>query len=481
MPINGSSPGKASDGSGSSTVRRRRFLAGAGAATAVALAGCTGGGGGEGGGGSGDGTSDGGSGDGTSGGSSGSSGGDTADSIAVAAVEGSGRLFKRLVDNYVSEETGIDVEVSLFPYANLFEKTSSVLTTQGDAFDIVFMDDPWFPQLATNVDPIEQWLPSEVPRDQYIDTTLDIATWPAPRGPTVPSAQGLDERLRGLVVVGNTQLFAYNQALYEEVGASTPPETWSDVESAGQQISEQVDGAHGYIIRGKRGNPINANFYGLGNSMAGDMFSDDWRYQWDEQQGVETLDFFANTLKSISPEGVASFDSDRVLQGLGDGTVAQAPAWPSAASLLLDPEQADAANDIKFTVIPEGQRRAPQQGNWIAGINAYVSDAKKRAAGEVIQSFVSKEAQQQYVELGGVPFRHDIFEENIDAQVWFPALYESLQTAKWRPRTPLWNRIAVEHGRNLNAALVGDMSPEEAMQANNEKIEGILDGAGYYA
>jgi multiple sugar transport system substrate-binding protein len=281
-------------------------------------------------------------------------------------------------------------------------------------------------------------------------------------------------------VVGNTQLFAYNQALYEEVGASTPPETWDDVASAGQMISEQVDGANGYIIRGKRGNPINANFYGLGNSMAGDMFSDEWRYNWDEQTGVETLDFYVNTLASISPDGVASFDSDRVLQGLGNGSVAQSVAWPSAASLLLDPEQADAADDIRFTVIPEGQRRAPQQGNWIAGINSAVSDAKKRAAGEVIRSFVSKEAQQRYVELGGVPFRHDTFEENIDAQPWFSALYESLQTAKWRPRTPLWNRIAVEHGRNLNAALVGDMTPEEAMQANNDSIEGILEGAGYY-
>jgi multiple sugar transport system substrate-binding protein len=472
-------------GASGGRLSRRHYLTAVGAVGASALAGCTGGGGsgGDGGSSGGDGSDGGGGsgGDGSGNGeSTGSSGSGMADSIAIAAVEGSGRLVQRLMNNYVSEETGIDVQVSLFPYANLFEKTSSVLQTEGDAYDIVYMDDPWFPQLATYVDPIQQWLPSDLPTDQFIDTTLDIATWPAPRGPTVPSAQGLDQKLRGVVFVGNTQLFAYNQALYEEVGASTPPETWDDVASAGRKVSEQVDGAHGYIIRGKRGNPINANFYGLGNSRAGDMFTDEWRYRWDESAGVDTLDFFVNDLKSISPEGVASFDSDRVLQGLGDGSVAQAPAWPSAASLLLDPEQADAADDIAFTPIPKGQRRAPQQGNWIAGINSFVSDDKKKAAGEVIRSFVSKEAQQRYVELGGVPFRHDTFEENMDAQPWFSALYESLQTAKWRPRTPLWNRIAVEHGRNLNAALVGDMSPEEAMAANNKKIEGILEGAGYY-
>ncbi|PSP86400.1 ABC transporter substrate-binding protein [Halobacteriales archaeon QS_1_68_17] len=452
---------------------RRQFIGGAAtAASVVALAGCTGGGGDGGDGG------DGGGGDGGDGGSTGEA--DVADEIAIAAVEGSGRLFKRLINDYVQDDAGVQVNVSLFPYANLFEKTSSVLNTQGQAYDIVYMDDPWFPQLAMDVDPIRQWMPEDIPEEQIIDTTIDIATWPAPRGPIVPSAEGMEEQLRGQIVVGNTQLFAYNEAYYEQVGASAPPKTWDDVLSAGQAIDEQIDGANGYIIRGKRGNPINANFFGLGNCRIGNMFDENWRYQWDSDRGVNTLDFYVNDLESISPDGVTSFDSDQVLSGLADGSAAQSPAWPSAASLLLDPEQADEADNIAFTPIPEGVRRAPQQGNWIAGINSYVSDAKKRAAGRVIRSTISKEAQNRYVELGGVPFRHDTFQDNMDAQQWFQALYDSLQTAQWRPRTPLWNEIAVTQGQNLNSALSGSTSPEEAMTTINDEIESTLEDAGYY-
>ncbi len=433
---------------------RRKFLVGAGSAvTATALAGCGGGGG----------------------------GGD-ADEISVAFVSGEGELFQALVDEYVADDTGITVNVELFPYANLFEKTQSVLSTRGDAYDIVALDDPWFPQFAPDLEPIQEWVPEDLPDDQIIDNVKDIATWPTPGAPDIPSAEGLEQTRRGQVIVGNAQLYAYNQAHFDEVGADAP-ETWDDVHQAGQQISNNIDGTDGFIIRGKRGNPVMANFFSLGNAIGGEMFDQDWRYNWAGQDGTDSVSFYINELKSISPDGITTFDSDAVLNSLSDGSVAQAPAWPAAASNLISGDAA-AADDLRFTVIPEGhigaQRNAPTQGNWILGINSYTSDAKKEAAGEVIRSAVSKEAQQTYVEVGGVPFRHDTFEENMDSEPWFPALYESLQTCQWRPRTPLWSEIQVEHGTLLNTALSGDISAQECTQQAKETMESLISDAGYY-
>ncbi|PCR88828.1 extracellular solute-binding protein [Natrinema ejinorense] len=448
----GTVEGRPDGTTGSAT--RRRFLAGAGsAATATALAGCLGG--------SGDGNEN---------------------EISVAFVSGEGELFESLVDEYIEDDTGITVNVELFPYANLFERTQSVLSTQGNEYDILCVDDPWFPQFAPDLDPIEQWLPEGTPDDQLLDTVKDIATWPTPGAPDIPSAEGLEQQRRGQVIVGNAQLFAYNEAHFEEVGADAP-ETWGDVYEAGQQISDQIDGTDGFIIRGKRGNPVMANFFALGNAIGGQMFDDDWGYNWAGEDGTSAVDFYINDLKSISPDGVTTFDSDAVLNSLSDGSVAQGPAWPAAASNLLGEDSAEADN-LAFTPIPKGhigaQQSAPTQGNWIMGINSYISDAKKESAGEVIQSAISKEAQDSYVELGGVPFRHDTFEDNMDAQPWFSALYESLQTAQWRPRTPLWSEIQVEHGTLLNSALAGDISAEECTQQAQETLEEILDGSGYY-
>lgn len=403
-----------------------------------------------------------------------------AETLSVVAGAAEGQLFQRLLDEYLIEETGVEVEVSLFDYRGLHEEISSVLQTESDGFDIAFMDDPWFPEFAADLEPIREWLPEDLPEEQLIDTTVEVATWPPPRGPVVPSAEGTERRLRGQVIVGNVQLFAYNREYYEQVGASAPPQTWTDVLRAGRAIDEGIDGVHGYTIRGKEGNPISINYFGLANSRVGNMFDEEWRYQWAGSDGIDTLRFYVEDLAGISPDGVTTFDSDSVLGGIGNGSAAQAPAWPGEASLLLEAGEYDQAGNIAFTQLPEGIRRAPSQGNWILGINSYTSDARKRAAGRVIRQAISKPAQQRYVELGGVPFRHDIFQDNMDAQLWFPALYESLQTAQWRPRTPLWSDIVIVQSGHLNDALGGSVDPESALSSIESEVENLMEAEGYY-
>lgn len=433
-----------------SQASRRRFLTGTAGVATAGLAGCLGLG-----------------------------GSDNVDAVKIIAVEGEGRLVERLMNEYVADDTGQSIDVSLFPYANLYEKVSSILTTNGTGYDLLLMDDTWFPRFANYVDPLPQWLPEDLPREQIIDTVLDIATWPTPGAPKIPSAQGLEQQVRGQVIVGNTQMFVFNRSHYEQVGED-PPQTWDDILRAGQQIDQQIDGTSGYVIRGKRGNPIDSNFMPVGRSLAGNMFDEDWRYRWNSQTGRDTVSFFVNDLKSISPNGVTSFDSDGVLNRIADGSAAQALAWPAAASTLLNPDEAEEADNLEFTVIPKGKQHAPTQGNWMFGINKHISDSRKEAAGKVIQSAISKEAQNKYTELGGVPFRHDTFEDNMDAEAWYEALYESLQTAVPRPRTPLWNEIDVTQGQYLNSALAGETSPEKAVKQIESEVESILSDAKYY-
>ncbi|KAA9404722.1 extracellular solute-binding protein [Haloarcula hispanica] len=429
---------------------RRRFITAAGAAGATAFAGCIGD----------------------------SSGGSGTQTITLAVSSGDGELIKRLLKNHVESEVGVTTETTILPNANLFEKLSTMFQSEKATYDIVAMDDPWMPQFARHLAPIRDHVDS-LPTDQIIQQTLDIGTWPTPGEAVPPNAQDAEPELKALCAVGNSHIFVVNERLYSEVGEDLP-ETWEDVFRAGQKISEQVDGAEGYAMRGKSGNPIMSSYFSVGMSMAGNMFDENWGYDWADDSGVEAASFFVNDLGSISPDGVASFDNSQVLSGLADGSIAAAPQWPSGTSLLLNEDKATEYENITFLPIPEGEKRAaPVQGNWLLGINSYADAETKNAAGDVLQSFVSKQAQEQYVDLGGVPFRHDTFEENMDAQPWFEALYGSLQNAKPRPRTPLWSEIETAQGQPLNAALVDNMSVEEAMTEAESQIESILDENGY--
>jgi multiple sugar transport system substrate-binding protein len=451
---------------------RRRFLTTVGVAGAAALAGCGGSSSG------GDGGSSGGGGGDSDGGSTGSTS-DSRPTVTLAVSSGDGELIDRLLTEYIEDETGVSTETTILPNSNLYERVGTMFQSENASFDIVAMDDPWMPEFAPHLDPIRDHV-DEVPTDQIIDQTLNIGTWPTPEEAVPPNSQGQDPQLKALCAVGNSHIFVVNERLYSEVGEDLP-ETWDDVYRAGQKISERVDGANGYAMRGQSGNPIMSSYFSVGMSMAGDMFDGDWRYDWADESGVTSAAFFLDDLRSISPTGVASFDNSQVLTGLADGSVAAAPQWPSGTSLLLNEEQAAEYDNIAFVPVPEGdQRAAPVQGNWLLGINSYTSPEKKSAAGDVLQSFVSREAQDRYVDLGGVPFRHDTFEDNMGQQPWFEALYGSLQNAKPRPRTPLWNEIETAQGERLNAALVDEMDVERAMTEAQSAIESLLDENGYY-
>ncbi|MGH9659466.1 MAG: ABC transporter substrate-binding protein, partial [Bryobacteraceae bacterium] len=56
----------------------------------------------------------------------------------------------------------------------------------------------------------------------------------------------------------------------------------------------------------------------------------------------------------------------------------------------------------------------------------------------------------------------------------FPAQLASLETARPRPRTPLWNEIENAFGLYLSQANSGALSPEEAMKRAAKEIGDIL-------
>lgn len=461
---------------GRGTSTRRSFLLTGGAAGVTALAGC----GGTNASGGGDGGAD------TSDNSEANNGSttDTASerrpTVRLAVSSGDGELIDRLLKQYVESDVGVETKTTVLPNANLYERATTMFGSQNATFDIVAMDDPWMPEFARHLEPIRDHV-SDLPTDQIIDQTLDIGTWPTPGEAVPPNAMDEEPRLKGLCAVGNSHIFVVNERLYGDVGEDLP-ETWDDVYRAGTKISNQIDGANGYAFRGKSGNPITSSYFSVGMSVAGQMFDEEWRYDWADQSGVSSASFFLDDLKSISPQGVASFDNSQVLSGLADGSVAAAPQWPSGTSLLLNEDKAAEYDNITFVPMPEGdQRAAPVQGNWLLGINKYASDEKKSAAADVLRSFVSREAQERYVALGGVPFRHDTFENNMDQQPWFEALYGSLQSAKPRPRTPLWSEIEVAQGKRLNTALVDQVDVEKAMNQSKSTIESILEENGYYS
>src|SRR5687768_6261313 len=69
-----------------------------------------------------------------------------------------GDALKQAALDY-EKQTGVHIDIAEFPYTNLFEKELIDLNAKTGAYDLIMLDDPWFPkfggqQLLTDLAPL---------------------------------------------------------------------------------------------------------------------------------------------------------------------------------------------------------------------------------------------------------------------------------------------------------------------------------------
>lgn len=401
---------------------------------------------------------------------------DEPESLTIAAVQGNeSEGIKALADDY-EEETGIALEIEELPYPQLYEKLVTTFEANDASYDLVMLDDPWMPKFGT-----EDWLQpldSEYgfERDDDIAGVIyDVGTWPPPRGAVPPSEVDKDPHLLGITVVGNVEMFMYRSDLMER------PETWEDVLAAAQE--NDADNLAGYVIRGAATNPVVADFLPILWSFGGDVFDENWEVVLDSNESQAAANFLVNELKQVaqsSPESTDAADRSRLM---AIGEAVQSTVWPGEINSIVLGEGTTVTDSVEFIPMPAGPsgKGFGMMGNWLLGIPAAAENGQ--AAADFIRWMTEEDTQRLYAENGGIPSRTSVLNDEglNEANPYFAALAESLAaTPNWRPRTDQWNAVETVIGTNLNAAVAGQMTGEEAMNAAAEEIRTIMEEAGYY-
>src|SRR5215211_2743282 len=180
--------------------------------------------------------------------------------LTLAVVSGAeGEALKQAARDYEAQ-TGTHIEIAQFPYTNLFEKELIDLKSRTGAYDLIMLDDPWFPRFAnenvlTELTPLLQKRGQSGPDSDFVEASLNVCRHPFQTG-----------ALFALPYVGNSQLFFYRKDVFEKHGLKEPA-TWDDVLQAARTISErETAGApgggrmHGYVMRAAQGNAVVADF-----------------------------------------------------------------------------------------------------------------------------------------------------------------------------------------------------------------------------
>src|ERR1043165_9290117 len=181
-----------------------------------------------------------------------------------------GDALKQAAKDYETQ-TGRQINIAEFPYANLFEKELIDLNAHSGAYDLIMLDDPWFPKFASlnvlsDLSPLLQKRAKNGPDEDFVATSIALCREPYQTG-----------TLLALPYVGNSQLFFYRKDLFQKHNLKEPA-TWDDVLAAAKTISEQeANGApsggkvYGYVMRAAQGNAAVADFMPIFWAFGGEI------------------------------------------------------------------------------------------------------------------------------------------------------------------------------------------------------------------
>lgn len=391
--------------------------------------------------------------------------------LTIAVNNGvEGTALKEAANEYRAD-SGVKITVAELPYANLFEKELIDLASRTGAYDLIMIDDPWFPRFTAmepylaDIGALYERRGLSGPDADFVSTSLALCRHPYESG-----------KLYALPYVGNSQLFFYREDLYKKYNLA-PPARWEDVLDAAKTISER-EKIYGYVMRAAQGNPVVADFLPLFWAFGGEMFDDRGKPTLNSPEGIAALRFMLE-LGKYSPPGYASFNADEVSAHLLQGTAAQSINWPAWISAFADSTRSKVAGKVKITTLPRQKRPGQAEiGNWLIAIPS--SSRHVEAAFEFLLWATSAERMRKSAERGNPPTRRSLYEDRSLQSSYpsYPAQFESLAGARPRPRTPLWNEIENAFGIFLSKANSGELSPEDAMKQASEEIDRIVSRAG---
>jgi multiple sugar transport system substrate-binding protein len=448
---------------GERTGTRRKFIKAAGVAGVAALAGCSGG----------SGSSDGGSTETeasgsmeTDSGSSGTSTGSTSGSMADRLVfynagslqydPGTARNIERF-----EEETGITVEVNETPWNNLKTSLTTIWRNEDSTVDAFNGPTWWLADFTSS-----QWLePLDLGDDHmsnYPSNLQDLVTFDG-------SAYMAPE-------FGKWGTFLYDTQQFEAQGVSSPPSTWDEIVSTGQQLNTEDTSPFAFTWANKDVFTFKQFLYQAG----GRLFNDNDEPVFVEE-GMEVMDFFTRLRENdLLPGGISSMGEGAVGDTFIAGQLGMVESWTPLGARALDAD-GWGADRLASARPPEGPggRATFQDTN---GISVSAFSERKEAAKEFARFMTTRESSKTNMVVEGNPAVIPSVYEEPEVQEQYPssllddmrANLESAQSETYLAQPQVDDYLSEQ----ITPALLGDKDPQQALQDAQSNVERLYQDIG---
>lgn len=317
--------------------------------------------------------------------------------------------------------------------------------------------------------------------------------------PLVLEHSTVDGRLVQLPRHSDVSNMFYQKSLYDDADKAAafeaeygyplaPPETWDQVRDQAVFFADPPN-FYGFQFVGKD-EAITGRFYELLVANGGKVFDEDWNPVFNSEAGVEALQFFVDLYEAGAvPAGVPNYLWDDTGLGFGSGTVAMDLDWAGWSAYFNDPENSSVAGNVGVIRAPKGSAGLRPAWSGSHSFSITTTCETPEAAVSFITFLTDHDRQMIEARTGLLPSRTAVW---ADAEAEFASagndfMVEVFQTfqasmaedAFTPPLIPEWIEVSNVIWPRLQAAIVGDMTAQAALDKAAEDAAEIMEDAGY--
>ncbi|CAA9537577.1 MAG: Various polyols ABC transporter, substrate-binding protein [uncultured Thermomicrobiales bacterium] len=386
----------------------------------------------------------------------------------------------------------VTVRFTVLPENEIRQVITQDVTTQAGQFDVVTIGPFEVPLWAQ-----EGWL-EEVGEEAAADPNYNLDDIFQAHKDNL----SFEEGLYALPFYGESSMVFYRRDLFEAAGIQMPESpTWEQIGQFAQQLDTEE--TSGVCLRGLPGwGEQLAPLTTVINAFGGRWFDEDWNAQLNSEQSAAAIRFYIETLQNYGPAGSEGNGFTECQTLFNEGRAAMWYDATSAAELVTDPELNPNAANVGFAYAPT-QASPENHGNWLWNWSfAMAANSDAKDAGQAFmrwatsptyfQTLVAEEGYERaptgsrtstyqdpgYREYAGA-FADIVLQSLENANPNQPTIDPVPYTGGQFVRIPEFQQLGNDVSQEFAAAIVGQQSIEEAIEAANDLANQVAQEGGY--
>lgn len=368
-----------------------------------------------------------------------------------------------LIEDFESEHDNITVEVEALPFDQMRDRIVTSSLAPEPTYDIVVVDNPWMTDFANG------------------DYLLELDDYLAEAEGEGYDYEDFAEPLREIGQVDGTTYGVpfYNYALSLIYRSDLIDEAPSDIEDYRELVADLSSEGEvsGLAMQPQRGYKIFEEWANWLYAYGGSLTDGEGTVTLDSPEAREALEAYIETYETAAPDDSLNWGFDQALRAVSGGEAASMISYNWMLPTLNNPEgqAGDLAGSFEVAEVPGGKAAL---GSWSWAIAG--NSASPDAAWEFISWVTSPETAKQRVIAGGAPTRMSVLD---DEEVWeqgygqhyYETVASILEDAEPLASGPNAEEVITVVGTQLNAAVAGEASVDEAITAAAEEAQQVFD------